>query len=65
MALTAVAAVLLGIAVLGTQDNVVTQLDKPEQTPTATEALITRLPRRRRRVVFRHVRVLRRAKWLQ
>ncbi|MFG2368173.1 DUF2269 family protein [Streptomyces mirabilis] len=45
MALTVVAAVLLGIAVLGTQDNVVTQLDEPDQTPTAAEALIARLPR--------------------
>ncbi|MFD8221688.1 DUF2269 family protein [Streptomyces sp. NPDC059697] len=45
MALTAVAAVLLGIAVLGTQDNVVTQLDKPDQTSTAAESLIARLPR--------------------
>ncbi|MEU3618873.1 DUF2269 family protein [Streptomyces sp. NPDC006872] len=45
MALTAVAAVLLGIAVLGTQDDVVTQLDNPEQTPTAAESLIARLPR--------------------
>ncbi|MER7693185.1 hypothetical protein [Streptomyces sp. NPDC097610] len=45
MALTAVAAVLLGVAVLDTQDDVVTQLDKPERTPTATQALITRLPR--------------------
>ncbi|MET7350884.1 DUF2269 family protein [Streptomyces mirabilis] len=45
MALTAVAAVLLGVAVLGTQDNVVTQLDKPDRTPTAAEALIARLPR--------------------
>lgn len=45
MALTAVAAVLLGIAVLGTQDNVVTQLDNPDRTPTAAEALIARLPR--------------------
>lgn len=45
MALTAVAAVLLGIAVLGTQDDVVTQLDKPEQAPTAAESLIARLPR--------------------
>ncbi|MFF4731972.1 DUF2269 family protein [Streptomyces mirabilis] len=45
MALTAVAAVLLGIAVLGTQDDVVTQLDKPQQDSTATESLIARLPR--------------------
>jgi uncharacterized membrane protein len=45
MALTAVAAVLLGIAVLGTQDDVVTQLDKPEQASTAAESLIARLPR--------------------
>ncbi|MFE2517679.1 DUF2269 family protein [Streptomyces mirabilis] len=45
MALTAVAAVLLGLAVLGTQDDVVTQLDEPDQTPTAAEALIARLPR--------------------
>ncbi len=44
MALTAVAAVLLGIAGLGTQDNVVTQLDKPDQTSTAAESLIARLP---------------------
>ncbi|WP_028805705.1 DUF2269 family protein [Streptomyces sp. 142MFCol3.1] len=44
-ALTAVAAVLLGIAVLGTQDNVVTQLDKPDQTSTAADSLILRLPR--------------------
>ncbi|MFD8380876.1 DUF2269 family protein [Streptomyces sp. NPDC059679] len=45
MALTAVAAVLLGIAVLGTQDNVVSQLDKSERTSTAAESLIARLPR--------------------
>ncbi|MEU5640835.1 DUF2269 family protein [Streptomyces milbemycinicus] len=45
MALTAVAAVLLGIAVLGTQDSVVTQLDEPDQTSTAAESLIARLPR--------------------
>ncbi|MER5921344.1 DUF2269 family protein [Streptomyces mirabilis] len=45
MALTAVAAVLLGIAVLGTQDDVVTQLDKPDQTSTAAKSLIARLPR--------------------
>ncbi|MFI1330569.1 DUF2269 family protein [Streptomyces sp. NPDC020845] len=45
MALTAVAAVLLGIAVLGTQDNVVSRLDKPEQPSTAAESLIARLPR--------------------
>ncbi|WP_405873175.1 MULTISPECIES: hypothetical protein [unclassified Streptomyces] len=45
MALTAVAAVLLGIAVLGTQDDVLIRLDKPERTPTATESLIARLPR--------------------
>ncbi|MFE1884230.1 DUF2269 family protein [Streptomyces diastatochromogenes] len=45
MALTAVAAVLLGIAVLGTQDNVVAQLDKPDHTSTAAESLIARLPR--------------------
>ncbi|MGW0948588.1 DUF2269 family protein [Streptomyces sp. NPDC002623] len=45
MALTVVAAVLLGIAVLGTQDDVVTQLDNPEQTPTTAESLIARLPR--------------------
>ncbi|MEU3782043.1 DUF2269 family protein [Streptomyces sp900129855] len=45
MALTAVAAVLLGIAVLGTQDNVITQLDRPDPTPTATESLIAQLPR--------------------
>ncbi|MFD8001738.1 DUF2269 family protein [Streptomyces mirabilis] len=45
MALTAVAAVLLGIAVLGTQDDVVTQLDEPQQDSTATESLIARLPR--------------------
>lgn len=44
-ALTAVAAVLLGIAVLGTQDNVVTHLDNPEQPSTAAESLIARLPR--------------------
>jgi len=44
IALTAVAAVLLGIAGLGTQDNVVTQLDKPDQTSTAAESLIARLP---------------------
>ncbi|MER5539102.1 hypothetical protein [Streptomyces mirabilis] len=44
MALTVVAAVLLGLAVLGTQDDVVTQLDEPDQTPTAAEALIARLP---------------------
>ncbi|WP_319752159.1 DUF2269 family protein [Streptomyces sp. AK02-04a] len=44
-ALTAVAAVLLGIVVLGTQDDVVTQLDKPEQASAAAEALIARLPR--------------------
>ncbi|MFK0112938.1 DUF2269 family protein [Streptomyces sp. NPDC091217] len=44
-ALTALAAVLLGIAVLGTQNQVVTQLDKPEQTPHAADSLITRLPR--------------------
>ncbi|WP_406441594.1 DUF2269 family protein [Streptomyces sp. NBC_00631] len=45
MALTAVAAVLLGIAVLGTQDAVVTRLDTPERTSTSTESLIARLPR--------------------
>lgn len=45
MALTAVAAVLMGIAVLGTQDNVITQLDVPERTPTSTESVIARLPR--------------------
>ncbi|MET8430615.1 DUF2269 family protein [Nocardia sp. NPDC004860] len=45
IALTAVAAVLLGIAVLGTQYNVVTQLDKPEQTSTAADPLIALLPR--------------------
>ncbi|MFF2935213.1 DUF2269 family protein [Streptomyces mirabilis] len=45
MALTAVAAVLLGIAVLGTQDDVVAQLDKPDQTSTAAKSLIARLPR--------------------
>ncbi|MGW1786972.1 DUF2269 family protein [Streptomyces sp. NPDC002143] len=45
MALTAVAAVLLGTAVLGTQDDVVTQLDNPEPTPMAAESLIARLPR--------------------
>lgn len=45
MALTAVAAVLLGIAVLGTQDDVVAQLDKPDQASTAAESLIARLPR--------------------
>ncbi|MFD4711866.1 DUF2269 family protein [Streptomyces sp. NPDC058430] len=45
IALTVVAAVLLGIAVLGIQDNVVTQLDKPEQVSTSVEPLIARLPR--------------------
>ncbi|MEU6256911.1 DUF2269 family protein [Streptomyces sp. NPDC047043] len=45
MALTAVAAVLLGIAVLGTQDDVVTLLDQPDRTSSATESLIARLPR--------------------
>ncbi|MFD5755999.1 DUF2269 family protein [Streptomyces sp. NPDC127044] len=45
MALTAVAAVLLGIAVLGTQDDVVAQLDKPDQTSTDAKSLIARLPR--------------------
>ncbi|MFD4602017.1 DUF2269 family protein [Streptomyces sp. NPDC058464] len=45
MALTAVAAVLLGIAVLGTQDNVVNQLDRSDPTQSATESLIARLPR--------------------
>ncbi|MFD4511382.1 DUF2269 family protein [Streptomyces sp. NPDC058457] len=45
MALTAVAAVLLGIAVLGTQDNVITQLDRSDPTQSATESLIARLPR--------------------
>jgi hypothetical protein len=45
MALTVVAAILLGIAVLGTQDDVVTHLDKPERTPTSVESLIARLPR--------------------
>ncbi|MGW4914046.1 DUF2269 family protein [Streptomyces sp. NPDC004270] len=45
MALTAVAAILLGIAVLGTQDDVVTHLDEPERTPTSVESLIVRLPR--------------------
>ncbi|WP_406451292.1 DUF2269 family protein [Streptomyces sp. NBC_01622] len=44
-ALTVVAAVLLGIAVLGTQDAVVTQLEGPEQATTDTEPLIARLPR--------------------
>ncbi|MGW1913552.1 hypothetical protein ACWCQS_23165 [Streptomyces sp. NPDC002076] len=44
MALTAVAAVLLGIAVLGTQDDVVSELDKPDRTSTAAESLIARLP---------------------
>ncbi|MFJ8111970.1 DUF2269 family protein [Streptomyces sp. NPDC096132] len=43
-ALTAVAAVLLGIAVLGTQDDVVTRLDKPDRTSTAADSLIARLP---------------------
>ncbi|WP_329538093.1 DUF2269 family protein (plasmid) [Streptomyces sp. NBC_01450] len=45
MALTVVAAILLGIAVLGTQDDVVTHLDKPERTPASAESLIARLPR--------------------
>ncbi|MEU6555198.1 DUF2269 family protein [Streptomyces sp. NPDC046915] len=45
MALTAVACVLLGIAVLGTQDVVVTQLDMPEHASTAAESLLARLPR--------------------
>ena len=45
MALTVVAAILLGIAVLGTQDDVVTHLDKPERTPASVESLIARLPR--------------------
>ncbi|MGQ4617829.1 hypothetical protein [Nocardia sp. R7R-8] len=39
------AAVLLGVAVLGAQYRVVTQLDKPEQTSAAAEPLIARLPR--------------------
>lgn len=43
-ALTAMAAVLLGIAVLGTQDSVVSHLDEPGQTPTAAESLLARLP---------------------
>ncbi|GGN35115.1 DUF2269 family protein [Streptomyces fuscichromogenes] len=45
MALTAVAAVLLGIAVLGTQDDVVTLLDTPERTSASVESLAARLPR--------------------
>ncbi|MFD3586795.1 hypothetical protein [Streptomyces sp. NPDC058683] len=43
--LKAVAAALLGIAVLGTRDDVVTGLGKPEQASTAAEPLIGRLPR--------------------
>ncbi|WP_369031472.1 MULTISPECIES: DUF2269 family protein [Streptomyces] len=45
VALTVVAAVLLGIAVLGTQDAVVTRLDTPDQPSITTEALAARLPR--------------------
>ncbi|MGW4909176.1 hypothetical protein [Streptomyces sp. NPDC004270] len=45
MALTVVAAILLGVAVLGTQGNVINQLDKSDTTPTAKESLIARLPR--------------------
>jgi len=45
MALTVVAAILLGTAVLGTQDDVVTHLDEPEQASTSVESLIARLPR--------------------
>ncbi|MFF4117087.1 DUF2269 family protein [Streptomyces sp. NPDC001714] len=45
MALTVAAAILLGIAVLGTQDDVVDQLDKSDTTLSARQSLITRLPR--------------------
>ncbi|MFF4209176.1 hypothetical protein ACFYZE_07405 [Streptomyces sp. NPDC001796] len=44
MALTVVAALLLGTAVLGVQDDVVTHLDKSEQT-SPSESVIARLPR--------------------
>lgn len=44
-ALTAVAAILLGIAVLGIQDDVVTQLDKPDQASPSAQSLTLRLPR--------------------
>ncbi|MGW3444547.1 hypothetical protein [Streptomyces sp. NPDC001076] len=45
MALTVAAAILLGVAVLGTQDDVVDQLDKSDTTLSARQSLITRLPR--------------------
>ncbi|MGW1564003.1 hypothetical protein ACWCQ1_47240 [Streptomyces sp. NPDC002144] len=45
MALTGVAAILLGIAVLGIQDDVAIQLDKPEQALLSAQSLIVRLPR--------------------
>jgi len=44
MALTAVAAVLLGIAVLGTQDAVVTVLDTPDSEPATVKSVAAKLP---------------------
>ncbi|MGW2052052.1 DUF2269 family protein [Streptomyces sp. NPDC001858] len=45
MVLTVVAALLLGVAVLGTQDAVVSRLDSPEDASATAESLVARLPR--------------------